>query len=40
MQRLFRDHHAAMGHITFSVDAQLGPWAQMAMGGEFNSPTL
>lgn len=40
MQRLFRDQHAAAGHITFSVDAQLGPWAQMAMGGEFKSPTL
>ena len=40
MQRLYRDHHAAAGHITFSTDAQLGPWAQVALGGEFNSPTL
>jgi 3-hydroxy-9,10-secoandrosta-1,3,5(10)-triene-9,17-dione monooxygenase len=40
MQRLFRDQHAAAGHITFSTDAQFGPWAQMAMGGEFKSPTL
>ncbi len=40
MQRLYRDQHAAAGHITFSADAQLGPWAQMAMGGEFKSPTL
>ena len=40
MQRLYRDQHAAAGHITFSTDAQLGPWAQLAMGGEFKSPTL
>ncbi len=40
MQRLYRDQHAAAGHITFSTDAQLGPWAQVAMGGEFKSPTL
>ena len=40
MQRLFRDHHAAAGHFSFSTDAQLGPWAQVAMGGEFKSPTL
>jgi 3-hydroxy-9,10-secoandrosta-1,3,5(10)-triene-9,17-dione monooxygenase len=40
MQRLYRDHHAAAGHITFSTDAQLGPWAQVSLGGEFKSPTL
>lgn len=40
LQRLFRDHHAAAGHITFSADTQLGPWAQVAMGGEFKSPTI
>ncbi len=40
MQRLFRDHHAAAGHFSFSTDAQLGPWAQVVMGGEFKSPTL
>jgi 3-hydroxy-9,10-secoandrosta-1,3,5(10)-triene-9,17-dione monooxygenase len=40
IQRLFRDHHAAMGHIGFSWDAQGGPWGLVAMGGEFASPTL
>ncbi|HTE15451.1 MAG TPA: acyl-CoA dehydrogenase family protein [Burkholderiales bacterium] len=40
MQRLYRDQHAAAGHISFSTDAQLGPWAQVALGGEFKSPTL
>ncbi len=40
MQRLYRDHHTAAGHFSFSTDAQLGPWAQVALGGEFESPTL
>ena len=40
MQRHFRDHHAALGHFSFSTDAQVGTWALMAMGGEFKSPTL
>ena len=40
MQRHFRDHHAALGHFSFSTDAQVGSWALMAMGGEFKSPTL
>lgn len=37
---MFRDHHAAMAHISFSWDAQGGPWGLVAMGGEFPSPTL
>ena len=40
MQRLYRDHHAAAGHFSFSTDAQLTPWAQVALGGTFESPTL
>ncbi len=40
LQRLFRDAHAAAGHIAFSVDAQLPPWALVALGGEFRSPTM
>jgi 3-hydroxy-9,10-secoandrosta-1,3,5(10)-triene-9,17-dione monooxygenase len=40
IQRLFRDQHALAAHIGFSWDAQGGPWALVAMGGEFSSPTL
>ena len=40
IQRIFRDAHALAGHISFSWDAQGGPWALVAMGGEFNSPTM
>src|SRR5437867_11341687 len=40
IQRLFRDQHALAAHIGFSWDAQGGPWALVAMGGEFGSPTL
>jgi 3-hydroxy-9,10-secoandrosta-1,3,5(10)-triene-9,17-dione monooxygenase len=40
IQRLFRDQHALAGHIGFSWDAQGGPWALVAMGGEFSSPTM
>jgi 3-hydroxy-9,10-secoandrosta-1,3,5(10)-triene-9,17-dione monooxygenase len=40
IQRLFRDQHALSAHIGFSWDAQGGPWALVAMGGEFSSPTL
>jgi 3-hydroxy-9,10-secoandrosta-1,3,5(10)-triene-9,17-dione monooxygenase len=40
LQRAFRDQHAAAGHFSFSVDAQLPPWGLVALGGEFNSPTL
>jgi len=40
LQRAFRDQHAAAGHFSFSVDAQLPPWGLVALGGEFTSPTL
>jgi len=40
IQRLFRDQHALTGHIGFSWDAQGPPWALVALGGEFSSPTL
>ena len=40
MQRIYRDHHAAAGHFSFSSDAQLGPWANVSLGGDFTSPTL
>jgi len=40
LQRMFRDMRAAAGHFSFSVDAQLPPWGLVALGGEFNSPTL
>ncbi len=40
IQRLFRDQHALSAHIGFSWDAQAGPWALVAMGGEFTSPTM
>jgi 3-hydroxy-9,10-secoandrosta-1,3,5(10)-triene-9,17-dione monooxygenase len=40
IQRLFRDQHALSAHIGFSWDAQAGPWALVAMGGEFASPTI
>jgi 3-hydroxy-9,10-secoandrosta-1,3,5(10)-triene-9,17-dione monooxygenase len=40
LQRIFRDARAAAGHFSFSTDAQLPPWGLVALGGEFNSPTL
>ena len=40
IQRLFRDQHALAAHIGFSWDTQGGPWALVAMGGEFSSPTM
>jgi 3-hydroxy-9,10-secoandrosta-1,3,5(10)-triene-9,17-dione monooxygenase len=40
IQRLFRDQHALAAHIGFSWDAQGGPWALVAMGGEFASPVM
>ena len=40
MERLFRDQHALAAHIGFSWDAQAAPWALVAMGGEFSSPTM
>ena len=38
--RLFRDQHVLSAHIGFSWDAQGWPWALVAMGGEFNNPTM
>jgi 3-hydroxy-9,10-secoandrosta-1,3,5(10)-triene-9,17-dione monooxygenase len=40
LQRMFRDSHAAAGHFSFSMDAQLPPWALVMLGGEVKSPTL
>jgi len=40
MQRIFRDQHAAAGHISFATDAQVPPWAMVSLGGEFTSPTI
>lgn len=40
LQRMFRDMHAAAGHFSFSIDAQLPPWGLVVLGGEFRSPTL
>jgi len=40
IQRLFRDQHALSAHFGFSWDAQGPPWALVALGGEFSSPTL
>jgi len=40
IQRLFRDQHALAAHIGFSWDAQAGPWALVAMGGDWSSPTM
>ncbi|HYH43663.1 MAG TPA: acyl-CoA dehydrogenase family protein [Burkholderiales bacterium] len=40
LQRMFRDAHAAAGHFSFSIDAQVPPWALVMLGGEVKSPTL
>ena len=40
IQRMFRDHHAALGHFRFSADAQYTPWGLVALGGAYSSPTL
>ncbi len=40
LQRIFRDMHAAAGHFAFSTDAQIPPWGLVALGGEYQSPTL
>lgn len=40
IQRMFRDAHAAVGHIVFSMDAQMTPWGLVALGGEVKSPTM
>jgi 3-hydroxy-9,10-secoandrosta-1,3,5(10)-triene-9,17-dione monooxygenase len=40
LSRMLRDQRAAAGHFSFSTDAQLTPWALVALGGEFKSPTI
>ena len=40
LQRMFRDAHSAAAHINFNIDVQLSPWALVALGGEFKSPTM
>ena len=40
LQRRFRDAHAAAGHINFSMDVQLPTWGNVALGGEYKSPTF
>ena len=40
LQRMFRDPRAAAGHFSFSTDAQMPGWALVALGGEFESPTM
>ena len=40
LQRRFRDAHAAAGHINFNMDTQLPQWGQVALGGEYKSPTF
>ena len=40
IQRLFRDAHALAGHIGFSWDAQGSSWGLVALGGEYENPTL
>ena len=40
IERIFRDQHAACGHINFSMDAQTSAWGLAVLGGEGNYPTL
>lgn len=40
IERIFRDQHAACGHINFSMDAHTSAWGLAALGGEGNYPTL
>jgi 3-hydroxy-9,10-secoandrosta-1,3,5(10)-triene-9,17-dione monooxygenase len=40
MERIYRDQHAACGHINFSIDAQTSAWGLAVLGGEVNNPTL
>ena len=40
MERIYRDQHAAAGHINFSLDAQSSAWGLAALGGAVNNPTL
>jgi len=40
IQRMFRDAHSAGAHFVLNTDVQMGPWALVALGGEFRSPTM
>jgi len=40
LERQFRDAHSGAGHIGFNWDAGMSTWGLVALGGEFNSPTM
>ena len=40
IKRLFRDAHSLAAHIGFAFDAHGSNWGLVALGGEFQSPTL
>jgi 3-hydroxy-9,10-secoandrosta-1,3,5(10)-triene-9,17-dione monooxygenase len=40
LQRMFRDVRTASAHIHFSTDMQMTAWGNLALGGEFKSPTM
>jgi len=40
LQRMFRDAHAGAAHFSFSVDAQVTPWALHVLGGDVKSAVL
>jgi hypothetical protein len=37
---MFRDVRTASAHIHFSTDMQMTIWGNLALGGEFKSPTM
>ncbi|MEZ5658469.1 MAG: hypothetical protein R3E83_08030 [Burkholderiaceae bacterium] len=40
MERIYRDQHAAAGHINFSMDAHSSAWGLATLGGAVQNPTL
>lgn len=40
IERIYRDQHAAAGHINFSLDAQTSAWGLARLGGTVSNPTL
>lgn len=40
MERIYRDQHAAAGHINFSLDAHASAWGLAMAGGKVTNPTL
>ena len=40
LERLFRDAHAALGHIGFNWDAGMSNWGLVSLGGEVINPTM